>query len=865
MKALEIRERFTAYFKKQGHEKIPSSSLVPQDDPTLLFANAGMNQFKDYFTGKAKPKTPRATTIQKCVRAGGKHNDLENVGLTARHHTFFEMLGNFSFGDYFKKDAIHFAWELLTKEFSIPKEQLYVTVHHNDEEAKDIWHKQERIPLERIFKRGDQDNFWEMGEYGPCGPCSEIFYDHGEKYAARGQEQRQNPLDDEMRYVEIWNLVFMQFEKTSKGTFDLPRPSIDTGAGLERIATLMQGEYWNYHCDLFAKLIAHLEELSGHSYQGKWAESFQVVADHIRSATMLITDGVIPSNEGRGYVLRRIIRRAVRHLRKLGFQDVTFYQLVPTVFKDLGQEYPQNATHEALAKKLLEIEERKFLETLDTGMKFLEHALHNKIRNNTLPGKLAFKLYDTYGFPKDLTEVILREKNLKLDVQGFEEAMQVQKETSKKSWKGEELNEDHKKLFYGIREKFGVTTFSGYQKLSDQGTLITKKKIGDLYALVFEQTPFYGEAGGQVGDQGSIFDGETLLTKIIDTQRPVDNLYVLYSKDADALKVGKSYNQIVEKKIRQTITQNHSATHLLQSSLIAILGDHVKQAGSHVNAERLRFDFTHPQALTKAEISSVEEHVNANIQTGYDVSSTVMSKKDALAKGALAMFGEKYGEHVRVVQMGNASTELCGGTHVSNLTEIGLFIIVNETSLSSGIRRIEAMTGECALQQLLRGSDLLKQLEVSLSAKGDGIVQKLNTLQNQAKELRKENAKLKDKIQSLQSGALFDNPEKLGDYLFKAVFAPEDADMKKLSDQFISLYPDGILLLYRKHKGKLSVLLRTHKKHKKINCSDILQEALRSIQGRGGGRPDMAQGSGDENAHIQEFIQIITKLIRKQL
>ena len=866
MKSQEIRERFTNYFKQQGHKKLPSSSLIPQDDPTLLFANAGMNQFKDYFTGKAKPEHLRATSIQKCVRAGGKHNDLENVGLTARHHTFFEMLGNFSFGDYFKEDAIHFAWEFLTKELSIPKEKLYITVHHSDQQAENIWHKQEGVPLDRIFKKGDKDNFWEMGQYGPCGPCSEIYYDYGPQYATKGAplKNAEDILDDEQQYVEIWNLVFMQFEKTPKGQLDLPRPSIDTGAGLERIATLMQGKYWNYDCDIFSEIIGGLEELSGQSYRGELTTSFRVVADHIRAATMLITDGVIPSNEGRGYVLRRIIRRAVRHLRKLTPQNAAFSQLSPIVLKKLGSEYPQNATHESLAKKFLDIEENKFLETLDSGMKFLENALNHHVRGNTLSGEIAFKLYDTYGFPKDLTQTILQEKNLKLDDKGFTAAMKIQKETSKKSWKGNELGQDKKKLFYDIKEQFGPTVFTGYETLSDQGKLLAKEKIENGYALVFNRTPFYGESGGQVGDYGTIFEGAVSLAKIIDTQKPIENLHVLYSQEGDHLEVGKTYTQTVEEDKRLATMKNHSATHLLQSALIEILGDHIKQAGSYVDSIRLRFDFTHPNALSKEEIQRIEKHVNNNIQAGYNVCSSIISKEKAIQKGAIAMFGEKYGEDVRVIQMGEASTELCGGTHVSNLHEIGLFSIINETSLSSGIRRLEAMTSTGAIRRLSQRSDILKQLEGELSANADDILQKLQGLRNQVKELRKENSKIQDKMQSLQSGQIFKDPQKCGDYLFKAVETPEGSDMKKLSDEFISQYPNGVLLLYGKRKDKLSALLRAHKNQKKVDCSQILKSALENIGGRGGGRPDMAQGSGDGGADIQKFVSSILKLIEKK-
>ena len=869
MKAQEIRALFTEYFKRQGHHKIPSSSLIPQDDPTLLFANAGMNQFKDYFTGKTVPPHLRATTIQKCVRAGGKHNDLENVGLTARHHTFFEMLGNFSFGDYFKQDAIHFAWELLTKELAIPKDRLYITVHHSDHEAKEIWHKQEKISLDRIFEKGDKDNFWEMGALGPCGPCSEIFYDHGEDYATPGLTL----LEDESRYIEIWNLVFMQFEKTPEGKLHLPRPSIDTGAGLERLATLLQGKYWNYDCDLFTGLIQHLEESSGHSYRGKLAASFRVVADHMRAATMLITDGVIPSHEGQGYVLRRIIRRAIRHLKKLGIKPGTFSQLVPTVFASLGQEYPQNFAHQSLAQKVLDTEEEKFLETLDSGIKFLENSLKHDTTDGTLPGAIAFKLYDTYGFPKDLTEAILKEKNLKLDHHGFTQAMAIQKETSRKSWKGVELNQDSKKLFYAIREKSGTTQFLGYQTLTSPGTLVAKEKIQDHYALVFDQTPFYGESGGQVGDQGSILalDG-TPLVDITDTQKPVEDLHVLYAnsaKGAETLQVGSRYTQAVHPQKRADTTKNHSATHLLQSALIHVLGNHIKQAGSHVSAERLRFDFTHPKALSKLEVQQIEQFVNHKIRANYDVSCTLMSKDKALKKGAIAMFGEKYGESVRVVQMGEASTELCGGTHVANLAAIEFFSITNETSLSSGVRRIEALTGDLALQRLRHRSELLKALEEEFSTRESGVMAKVHALKAQLKESHKEHAKLKDKIQSLQGGSLFEHPEKLGDLLFKEAHAPEGSDMRKLSDQFLSQHPSGILLLFSKfgkRKDKLSILLRVHKSQKHLDCAHLLRTALSTLGGKGGGRPDMAQGSVDASIiKTQDLTISIKQLITGSL
>ncbi len=862
MKAQDIRKRFTDFFIKHGHEKIASSSLVPHDDPTLLFNNAGMNQFKDNFTGKSNPKNKRAVTIQKCVRAGGKHNDLENVGFTARHHTFFEMLGNFSFGDYFKSEAIDFAWKFLTEELKIPKDKLYITVHDSDDEALEIWHKEQGIPKDRIFKKGDKDNFWEMGEFGPCGPCSEIFYDHGEKYTDKSLDPKKinDLLDDELRYVEIWNLVFMQFEKTPKGKFDLPKPSIDTGAGLERIATLMQGKYWNYDCDLFDGIISSLEEFSSKTYtDNKYTSSFRVIGDHIRAASMLITDGVIPSNEGRGYVLRRIIRRAVRHIRELGISELTLHRLVPVVFESLGMEYTQNQKEQDLAIKYLKIEEEKFLETLDTGIKFLTGEI-KKMKTDTLSGHIAFKLYDTYGFPIDLTEVILREKNLKLDEAGFDKSMTEQKERSRKSWKGGALTDDNKKVFYKIKEDNGITKFTGYEKAQDKGKLLFKEKLDDVWALVFDQTPFYAESGGQAGDQGSVED-----VLILDTQKPVEDLHVLYTDDPKNLEVGKTYTQTVDSKKRELTKRNHSATHLLQSALIKTLGTHIKQAGSHVTHERLRFDFTHPSAVTKDELKEVNRLVNEYINSQYNVSSEVMDKEKAMNSGAIAMFGEKYGDSVRVITMGDASVEFCGGTHVSNTADIGLFYLTSESSLSSGVRRIEAVTSSGALSILNKRSQVLSSIESSLNAKEETAADLVENLQAQVKKLNKEKQLLKDKLQGLQSGALFDNPESLGTYVFKAAKAPEGSDLRKLSDDFISQYPKGILLLYGENKGKISALLRVHKSNKDINCSKILGESLKSIDGRGGGRADMAQGSAEVSADLGHFVKITKELIGKNL
>jgi alanyl-tRNA synthetase len=844
----EIREKFAQYFKKSGHEKVASSSLIPHNDKTLLFCNAGMNQFKDYFTGKSTPSNRRAVSIQKCVRAGGKHNDLENVGHTSRHHTFFEMLGNFSFGDYFKEDAIKFAWEFLTVELKIPKDLLYVTVHHSDDEARKIWNEKVGLPLERIFTKGDKDNFWEMGEFGPCGPCSEIFFDHGEQYTDK-ELVRIDPddlLEDEKRYIEIWNLVFMQFEKTPEGRFSLPKPSIDTGAGLERVAAALQGCYNNYNTDIFTSIMKKIEDLSGKKYLAAdgselpHTAAFRVVADHIRSATMLITDGVIPSNEGRGYVLRRIIRRAIKYLNELGVKEISFYKLIPAVFESLGKEYPQNANNAELATKLLELEERKFRETLENGLKFLHEAIAKEVKDKILAGTAAFKLYDTYGFPVDLTQMYLEDLGLKLDHGGFEKAMQEQKEMSRKSWKGAMDNSD--KVFHAIKEKHGATNFVGYENYKTQAKLVAIEAFGDQKALVFDATPFYGEGGGQVGDIGVVMIGKNIIAHIDDTQKPVDGLFVHMSKDADALIVGETYTLAVDEHTRKLTMRNHSATHLLQSALIKVLGPHVKQAGSLVTPEKLRFDFTHLQALTKEEIQQVEDLVNAEIQKGMDVASNIMNMDEAVKKGAMALFGEKYGNEVRVLTMGEFSTELCGGTHVHNTGEIGLITILSEASLASGVRRIEATTSETAIHYLTHRSQLLKKVETLFNDKDEKALAKIDVLLKDLKEKQKEIESLKDKIQASEAKDLFSAVEKIGGVDVAIIEAPSDSDLRKLSDLFISKFQNGAVVLYNKNG---SILVRASKGVSKLNAGEALKEILTVVNGKGGGKPDLAQGSGE--------------------
>ena len=863
----QLRQKFVKFFVEQNHQKISSSSLIPHQDPTLLFTNAGMNQFKDYFTGKAVATLPRAVTIQKCVRAGGKHNDLENVGFTARHHTFFEMLGNFSFGDYFKRDAINYAWTFLTQELGVSPDRLIVTVHHSDDEAAQIWEHEVGLTKEKIFRKGDQDNFWEMGEFGPCGPCSEIYFDHGGNFSSPDfTPSPENPFDDGGRFVEIWNLVFMQYEKTPEGITTLPRPCVDTGAGLERLAAAVQGKYWNYDTDGFLPIITQLEEFTGKNYQDPlMAPAMRVVADHIRAATMLITDGVLPANEGRGHVLRRIIRRAVRKLRELSAPAGTFSRLVPTVFSILGAEYPQNQANAQLAEKMLQLEEKKFLETLDLGLRYLQQAVdeHRALGhcNSPLPGSVLFKLYDTFGFPVDLSLSILQEQGLAGDVTGHEQLMAKYKEDSRKSWKGGLLEDNQ--WFYRQKEQYGETNFLGYFMLETTAKLVAMEKHGAHFLLIFDQTPFYGESGGQLADIGAIFLNSTSTTpisQIIDVQKPVDGLWVHFSPDGENLEVGQTYYLKVNRHHRQLTARHHSATHLLQSALISVLGDHIKQAGSSVGPQRLRFDFTHPEALTTPQLHQIEKIINQQIRCGQQVSTVITNKATAIKRGALALFGERYGEEVRLIEMGNISHELCGGTHVNDIAEIGIFSLLNETSLSSGVRRIEACVSEAAWERLRNRSELLKQIEKLTNLKESLAVEKIELLQQENRELKKESSRLSEKIQRLESGNLFHSPEKVGNFIFVQAQAPEQSDLKKLSDLFFDQYVNGIILLVSPGKGKFSILLRSAKNAEKVDCVEILKAALAEVKGKGGGRRELAQGSAEVNDIFPIIRQIKDRL-----
>ena len=844
MNAIDVRKRFFSFFRQKGHTEVPSSSLIPQGDDSLLFTNAGMNQFKDFFTGKITPPYQRAVSIQKCVRAGGKHNDLENVGATARHHTYFEMLGNFSFGDYFKKEAIEFAWKFLIEEVGFLEQKFLVTVHHTDAKAFQIWSKHIGIPKSKIHYRGDKDNFWEMGAIGPCGPCSEIFYDYGKNYTSKNfVPDSENLFDDGGRFVEIWNLVFMQYEKTAKGTIDLPNACVDTGMGLERLMAALQGEYFNYETDLFLPIIKCLEKLSGCSYENEQQKmGMRVVADHVRACSMLISDGVVPSNEGRGYVLRRIIRRAIRYLKELKAPPGVFNKLVDPVFNILGSCYPQNKANQPLVEKFLLAEETKFLETLDEGLKFFKKALRDSVESKTLKGEAAFKLYDTYGFPIDLTETILKEKGLFLDLDGFERALAKQREDSKKSWQGG-FRPNHQ-TFFKMVEKHGQTVFVGDDRFQTVATLLEKIEQDGMIMLLFDKTPFYGEGGGQVGDIGTVLNEETneVMAHITDTKKPIENLYVHYTRDAVSLEVGKRYKLVIDNKRRGLIAKNHSATHLLQKALIQTLGDHVKQAGSLVTDKKLRFDFTHMQGMSEKELKQTEDLVNSVIFRGLSVESETTTMEKALKMGALAFFGEKYGKSVRVLRMGDFSVELCGGTHVQNTASIGLFSIISESSLSSGVRRIEAVTSQYALEWFQRRSSVLQKIEAVVGTKNESTLEKVNDLIGMAKNQKKKMMVQSDRESMTKADELFDDLETVGNsILFKCVQAPDGSDLKKLSDHFISKYKEGVLALYDIKKERTTILLRAKKGL--VDCRKILDAIFKDIDGRGGGRADMAQGS----------------------
>lgn len=873
MKTTELRQKFLKFFESKGHTIVRSSSLVPHDDPTLLFTNAGMNQFKDVFLGFDKRPYNRATTAQKCVRAGGKHNDLENVGYTARHHTFFEMMGNFSFGDYFKRDAIHFAWEFLTSHewLNIPKDKLLATVYAEDDEAYNIWLNEIGMPAERIVRIGDNkgakyasDNFWQMGDTGPCGPCSEIFYDHGEEIWGGIPG---SPEEDGDRWIEIWNCVFMQFNRDEQGNMNpLPKPSVDTGMGLERMAAVMQHVHSNYEIDLFQDLLKAVARETGAAFSME-EPSLKVIADHIRSCSFLIADGVLPSNEGRGYVLRRIIRRAVRHGYKLGQSKPFFHKLVADLVKEMGDAYPELKEKQVQIEEALKNEESRFAQTLETGMALLENALAKGSKK--LDGEIIFKLYDTYGFPYDLTADICRERNIELDEAGFEREMEAQRARARaaQSFKANaQLPYDGQDTeFKGYSER---QTESKVLALYKDGEQVNELNEGDEGAIVIDFTPFYAESGGQVGDVGYIFAGENRF-EVRDTQKIKAAVFGQFGvQTSGRLKVGDSVTAKVDDEIRNANMRNHSATHLMHKALRDVLGEHVEQKGSLVTAESTRFDISHPQAVTAEEIAEVERRVNEAILANVAVNAAIMSMEDAQKTGAMMLFGEKYGDEVRVLQMGGFSTELCGGTHVSRTGDIGLFKIISEGGIAAGVRRIEAITGLNALKWAQEQERLVKDIIAETKAQTEkDVLAKIQAGAAHAKALEKELARAKAELAVHAGAKLLDNAKDLG--AAKLVAAQIEADAAALREIVTDLTgksEQAIVLLAAVNDGKVSLCAGVSKPlTAKVKAGDLVKFAAEQVGGKGGGRPDLAQAGGSDVEKLPAMIESVKDWVGAKL
>ncbi|KEI35796.1 alanyl-tRNA synthetase [Francisella sp. W12-1067] len=859
----ELRNKFIDYFKSKNHSHQPSSSLIPFGDETLLFTNAGMVQFKDAFLGIEKRDFSRAVTVQKCLRAGGKHNDLDNVGYTARHHTFFEMLGNFSFGDYFKKEAISFAWEFLTKEINLPIEKLWVTIYASDDEAFDIWHKHIGLAKERIIRINSSDNFWSMGDTGPCGPCTEIFYDHGE-HIAGGLPG--TPEEDGDRYIEIWNIVFMQYNRHADGSMtELPKPSVDTGMGLERIAAVLQHVNSNYEIDLFQALIKKAQQVTNALDIN--SPSLKVVVDHIRSCAFLIADGVLPSNEGRGYVLRRIIRRAIRHGNKLGAKEVFFYKLVNELINQMGQAYPELINKKDLIEKTLIKEEELFLKTVENGIKIFENEIQN-ITGDTISGEIAFKLYDTYGFPLDLTADMAREKGLKIDEEAFQQHMQHQKQRSKEAGK---FSVDYNDVISSQTK----TEFRGYSTLIEDAKVIEIYTYGKLVqsldssdntvVVVLNKTSFYAESGGQVSDKG-ILEGVGLEFIVEDVQKSGPAILHIGKLVKGSLNINDEVTARVNDKIRIATAANHSATHLLHKTLKIILGNHVEQKGSLVDAKRLRFDFVHDQAISRQQIQEIEILVNAQIRANFLVSVIETTQEKAKAMGAEALFGEKYGDIVRVISIGDFSTELCGGTHVNRTGEIGLFKIVSESGIAAGVRRIEAVTADQAIKNTLEAENLLFNIKNTLKCNDINILSKLYSLQEQLKTQEKLISKLK---KDLLSGSNSSIKETKYDDITLIIANINDVDIKTLRekvDDYKAKNDKVVVVLSTIIAGKVQFVVGVSKSITSlIKAGDIAKYLSEYIDGKGGGRPDMAQGGGNNSQNIQIALELTQKFILSNL
>jgi alanyl-tRNA synthetase len=869
----DIRKAFLDYFADHQHEVVTSSPLVPENDPTLLFTNAGMVQFKDVFLGRETRNYSKATSSQRCVRAGGKHNDLENVGYTARHHTFFEMLGNFSFGDYFKRDAIKYAWEFLTKTIGLPAEKLWVTVYLEDEEAADIWLKEVGVDPTRFTRIGDKsggkryesDNFWSMGDTGPCGPCSEIFYDHGEEIWGGPPG---SPEEEGDRYIEIWNLVFMQYNRDTDGVLTpLPKPSVDTGMGLERLVAVLQGVHSNYEIDLFAHLIEAAAQLTGCSNLEE--KSLRVIADHIRSSAFLIVDGVLPSNEKRGYVLRRIIRRAIRHGYMLGVKEPFFYKLTDQLCQEMGDFYPDLAKQQAQVEKVLRLEEMRFAQTLEQGMKILEETIA-ALEGNVIPGETVFKLYDTYGFPPDLTADIARERELSIDQLGFDKAMDKQREGGLNGTQFGPVDTVELSL-----DK--ATEFSGYECLEEQAIVVALVKDGESverlqqgdHGMVFlNHTPFYAESGGQAGDMGTL-QGAGVLFDVSDTRKQSGQFFAHIGKlEEGSLKVGDQLTAQVNAYTRQATALNHSATHLLHAALRQVLGDHVAQKGSLVNAERLRFDFSHFEPISREQLQVIEQMVNEQIRHNHQVDTNIMSLEQAKNSGAMALFGEKYADDVRVLSMGAFSTELCGGTHVNAVGDIGLFKLTAETGTAAGVRRIEAVTGQRAIEWMEANEEQVQRVAELIKSGRDDIDEKLGQLLDRNRKLEKELEQLKAKLASAAGSDLASSAISVGEV--KVLAANLDgADPKTLRetmDQLKNKLGSSVILLTAIADGKVSLVAGVSKDLTGImKAGDLVKLAAEQVGGKGGGRPDMAQAGGSNPDALPKALELVEPWVKEKL
>jgi alanyl-tRNA synthetase len=864
MKIAEIRQGFLDFFARNGHEVVASSPLVPANDPTLLFTNAGMVQFKDCFLGLEQRPYVRAASSQRCVRAGGKHNDLENVGYTARHHTFFEMLGNFSFGDYFKRDAIRLAWEYVTEDLGIPPEKLWITVFRDDDEAADIWLNEIGVDPERFTRMDEKSNFWAMGDTGPCGPCSEIFYDHGPDVEGGPPG---TPEEDGDRYVEIWNLVFMQFERSADGTMKpLPKPSVDTGMGLERVAAVMQAVHSNYDIDLFRALLARAAELAGVTDTDN--ASLRVIADHIRACAFLIVDGVLPSNEGRGYVLRRIIRRAIRHGYKLDIREPFFWKLVETLEQQMGEAYPELHSGRRHAERVLKQEEERFAETLDQGMRLLEEAIAG-LPEKTIPGETAFRLYDTFGFPLDLTADIARERGLVVDEAGFTKAMDAQRERARSASR---FDAD-----YGARKSVDLETkFVGYDHLNASGVVMAMYRDGerqvdalgegDEGVMILDETPFYAESGGQVGDVGRIVAGAGEF-EVRDTQKWGEAHAHIGRMVRGRIEGGESIRAEVDRVKRQATIRNHSATHLLHAALREVLGDHVRQKGSLVAPDRLRFDFSHYEPVSREQLEEIEGLVNMQVRANAAAETKVVPYEEAVAGGALALFGEKYEDRVRVLKLGDFSMELCGGTHVRRAGDIGLFKIVSESGIASGVRRIEAVTGRGALEWVNRHESVLGEISGLLKGGWEDAGEKVQQLIDRARQLEKEVRELKTKLATGGAGQGVDW-EQVGDtkILVQAIEGADAKVLREAADRYKQQGGSAVVVLASASEDAVRIIAGvTRDRTDRIKAGDVANAAAAVVGGRGGGRPDMAQAGGTDVSRLSEALEAARAFIKEQL